>query len=93
MAPSLPRMLIDPAALRTYLTALIASELDLPASAIKPNASLRRTYALDSVAAVNLLFQIENDLRLEIDAELLVTVDTVEQLCTALVALGGDCSS
>lgn len=58
----------------------IARELEIDLSELRDDLSLRRFYKLDSVAAVNIVFNIERALNIEVDVALLARVDSVNDL-------------
>ena len=58
----------------------IVRELEVPPETLVDDASLRKTYGLDSVAAVTIVFRLENELGLDIDVRKLAGVDTIDQL-------------
>lgn len=62
----------------------IARELELDLSELRDDVSLRRFYHLDSVAAVNIIFHIEQLLQLEIDVAEFAHVDSVNDLKAAI---------
>ena len=59
---------------------VVARELDLTADAIGNSKSLRAEYGLDSVAAVNIVFALENQLGVVIDMKALASVDCIDDL-------------
>ena len=58
----------------------IARELEIPLESLLDDVSLRQGYGLDSVAAVNIVFRLENDLAFDIDIRKLAGIDTINQL-------------
>ncbi len=59
---------------------IIARELEIDATSLNSDASLRQQYALDSVAAVNIIFHLEENLGISIDTSLLARVDSVRDI-------------
>jgi acyl carrier protein len=57
----------------------IVRELEIRPEDLRDTASLR-TYGMDSVAAVTIIFRLESELGIEIDVRKLVGVDTIDQL-------------
>ena len=66
---------------------IVATELDISLDGFDNHASLRRKYNLDSVAAINILFALENELQIDIDTAAIANVDTALQIRDFLVAL------
>jgi acyl carrier protein len=58
----------------------IARELEVPIETLSDSASLREAYGMDSVAAVTIVFRLENELGLEIDVKKLAGINTIDQL-------------
>jgi acyl carrier protein len=69
------------------LRRIVARELDIPIGNLDPRKSLRRDYGLDSVAAVNILFEIERVCDVAVDSELIVGVDTLADAYDALLRI------
>ena len=67
---------------------VVARELDLSTDAIENEKSLRAEYGLDSVAAVNIVFAIENELGVLIDMKDLASVDCINDLHRLLAKNG-----
>ncbi len=63
----------------------IVRELEIPSARVSDSASLRKEYGMDSVAAVTIVFRLENELGLEIDIKKLAGIDTIDQLRALLV--------
>jgi len=63
----------------------IVRELEITDEVLSDSASLREAYGMDSVAAVTIVFRLENELGLEIDIKKLAGIDTIEQLRALLV--------
>jgi acyl carrier protein len=59
---------------------VIADELELDGASLNDDASLRRDYGLDSVAAVNIIFAIESLLQISLEPSDLVQVDSINDL-------------
>jgi acyl carrier protein len=66
---------------------VITSELEIPADDFDDSASLRRQYELDSVAAINILFALEQALDIEIDTAAIARVDSALQIRDFLLSL------
>lgn len=62
------------------IRAAISQELEIDPRSMVDDASLRREYGLDSVAAVNIVFALERDLGLEIDMKQLARIDSINEL-------------
>jgi acyl carrier protein len=58
----------------------VCRELEIPLESLLDNASLKRNYGLDSVAAVNITFALESDLGIPIDIRRLAGVDSIDDL-------------
>lgn len=82
-------MPVDPReeALFTELRRIIGRELEIPLADLDLRASLRRDYHLDSVAALNILFEIERAYDIDVDPSVIVAVDTLEEAQAALAQL------
>lgn len=63
----------------------ISRELEIDPAELRDDASLRRQYHLDSVAAVNIIFDLERALDIDIDVRTLAGIDSIDDL-KALVA-------
>ena len=74
-------------ALLSELRRIVARELDVSVADLDLNKSLRCDYGLDSVAAVNILFELEQTYDVTIDPQLIVAVDTVAEAHEALSRL------
>src|ERR1051326_5833238 len=59
---------------------VVASELEIDVNSIANDKSLRLCYGLDSVAAVNIVFSLENQLDVTIDLKDIVAVDCIDDL-------------
>jgi acyl carrier protein len=66
-------------ALLSELRRIVARELDVPIADLDLTKSLRCDYGLDSVAAVNILFELERTYDVTIDPQMIVAVDTVAE--------------
>ena len=62
------------------IRATIARELELDLASLRDDVSLRREYGLDSVAAVNIIFHLEDALQVDIDVAMLARVDSINEL-------------
>ena len=71
---------MEPEVLLDKIRETISRELEIPASSLVDNASLRHQYGLDSVAAVNIVFALETQLGIEIDIRELAKVDSISEL-------------
>ena len=76
--------------IRSIIVKLIAIELDVDETAVATARSLRQDLAMDSVAAANLFFALEEECCVELNLERVESVDTVveiEQLVADAMAL------
>jgi acyl carrier protein len=81
---------MEPEAVIHKIRSVISQELEVDLSSLLDNASLRKEYGLDSVAAVNIIFALEKDLGLEIDTRQLAHVDTIDDLKVLVAAQFGE---
>jgi acyl carrier protein len=79
---------MEPEVLLEKIRDAISRELEIPASSLVDNASLRHQYGLDSVAAVNIVFALETQLGIEIDIRELAAVDSIDDLRDLLYSRG-----
>ena len=79
---------MEPEVLLEKIRDAISRELEIPASSLVDNASLRHQYGLDSVAAVNIVFALETQLGIEIDIRELAAVDSIDDLRHLLYSRG-----
>jgi len=77
-------MEIEP--LLTKVREAICRELEIEPGALEDHASLRNSYGLDSVAAVNIIFFLERELDVEIDIKQFVGVDSINDLKRVLAS-------
>lgn len=63
---------------------IIHTEFDIEESKITPEANLRNDLHIDSMAAVNLSFEIENKFSIKITDEELASLSTVADIITLL---------
>ncbi|HZR82615.1 MAG TPA: acyl carrier protein [Candidatus Binatia bacterium] len=71
----------DPRTTETVIR-LIAIELDIPPAEVRKASSLRRDLKVDSVAAANLLFALEEEYAVDLDLERVDKLDTVDDIAT-----------
>jgi acyl carrier protein len=81
---------MEPEAVIHKIRSVISQELEVDLSTLLDNASLRKEYGLDSVAAVNIIFALEKDLGLEIDTRQLAYVDSIDDLKVLVAAQFGE---
>jgi acyl carrier protein len=67
-------------AILTKVREAISRELEIEPGTLTDQASLRKVYGLDSVAAVNIIFFLERELNVEIDIKQFVGVDSIDDL-------------
>lgn len=78
---------MDPEFVIKAVRSAIAQELEVDLASLQDDASLRRFYRLDSVAAVNIIFHLEQVLEIEIDMALIARIDSVNDLRAVLTDL------
>ena len=78
---------VTPEAILSLVRRIITNELAIPADHFDDKASLRRQYELDSVAAINILFALEQELDVEIDTTDIARVDSAMQIRDFLLGL------
>ena len=76
-----------PESVLSLVRRIITYELEIPADKFDDNASLRQQYELDSVAAINILFALEQALDVEIDTASIARVDSALQIRDFLLSL------
>ena len=74
----------------TRLLELIATELQVPVANVLRGISLRKKLGMDSVAAVNIIFAVEEEFGIHVPETELEHVDTVDAILALLDRLAGD---
>ena len=82
--PTAPLNNIQSQKLIETIRRIIATELELPVESLDDSASLREAYGLDSVAAVNVIFALENTFGVAIDIRKIAAIRSINDLKSAL---------
>jgi len=69
---------------------IIATELQIPIANVVRGVSLRKTLGMDSVAAVNIIFALEEEFGMHVPETELEHIDTVDAILALLDRLVGD---
>jgi acyl carrier protein len=69
---------------------LIATELQIPIANVVRGVSLRKKLGMDSVAAVNIIFAVEEEFGIHVPETELEHIDTVDAILALLDRLAGD---
>jgi len=77
-------------AVEARLFEIVATELQIPIGSIVRGVSLRKNLGMDSVAAVNIIFAVEEEFGIHVPETELEHVDTVDAILALLDRLAGD---
>jgi acyl carrier protein len=69
---------------------IIATELQIPVANVVRGVSLRKKLGMDSVAAVNIIFALEEEFGIHVPETELEHIDTVDAILALLDRLAGD---
>lgn len=66
------------------LNVIVATELQVPLDRIAPGVSLRKELGMDSVAAVNIIFAVEDEFGVHVPEKELENIDTIDAILVLL---------